>query len=368
MNVTPPEIDTRFGSGWISGMLSTVLGLMSLGAVFCLLFPEWLTSPHLREVYPMDLIRGLIQFAIGISFILGCLSLALRPTKTLGAVGVASSTLATLLGGSEVPVHGPVNSPTYIGLDWFVLDLFLLALVFVPVERVFGRLKKQPILRFGWKTDLAHFFVSHIIVQMLILATMLPATVLFNWAAGSGFQNGVRSQPLWLQFAAIVFVADLAEYWIHRAFHAAPFLWRFHAVHHSARQMDWLAGSRLHLLDIVLTRAVAFVPLYLLGFSPAAITAYLVFVSFHAVFIHANFRPRWKWMEPWFGTPLFHHWHHAEEPEAVDKNFAIHLPWLDRLFGTFYMPDRWPSAYGIRGHPVPEGYLRQLVWPFRRRD
>ena len=68
-------------------------------------------------------------------------------------------------------------------------------------------------------------------------------------------------------------------------------------------------------------------------------------------------------------TPRFHHWHHGIEPEAVDKNFAIHLPVLDWLFGTFHLPaGRWPSGYGVQtDRPVPDGFLRQLAHPFRRR-
>lgn len=63
-------------------------------------------------------------------------------------------------------------------------------------------------------------------------------------------------------------------------------------------------------------------------------------------------------------TPRFHHWHHAAHPEAVNRNFAVHAPWIDRLFGTAHLPDgRWPEVYGIAGDPVPEGYWRQLVWP-----
>jgi lathosterol oxidase len=126
--------------------------------------------------------------------------------------------------------------------------------------------------------------------------------------------------------------------------------------------MDWLAGSRLHLVDIVVTRGLSFVPLYVLGFAPPAVYAYLVFVSFLAVFIHANVRVDLGALDWVVATPRFHHWHHAASP--VDKNFAVHLPWIDRLFGTAYLPEgRWPEAYGITGRPVPEGYWRQLAWP-----
>jgi lathosterol oxidase len=144
-----------------------------------------------------------------------------------------------------------------------------------------------------------------------------------------------------------------------------PFLWRFHAVHHSSEAMDWLAASRIHLVDAVVTRALAFVPLYVLGFSTGPVYAYLVFVSFHAIFVHANVRFRFGALERILGTPKFHHWHHATAP--VDKNFAIHLPVIDRMLGTYYLPEHFPAAYGIETNPVPRRYAAQLVWPFRPR-
>jgi len=95
------------------------------------------------------------------------------------------------------------------------------------------------------------------------------------------------------------------------------------------------------------------------------IVAYLFFVTLHATWTHSNFGPTIKWLEPYLIFPRFHHWHHTASP--VDRNFAVHLPWIDWLFGTAYFPPgRWPDAYGIAGRPVPDGYWRQLIWPLRR--
>lgn len=363
--VSPAAKERRFGSGWISGAIAAVLGPMSFGAVLCLRFPQYLTSPHLREVYPMGFIRGLIHVCLVASFVLGVVSVTLRRSKWLGGTGIAFAVFGALLGGSEAAADGPIAASSYVGLDWFLLDLFMLAVLFVPMERVFLRID-QPVFRSGWTTDLAHFLVSHVLVQLLMLLTMTPAAVLFRFAVDSPLQRTVAAQPAALQFLEIVVLADLAEYSIHRLFHAVPFLWRFHAVHHSSRTMDWLAGSRLHLVDVVVTRALAFIPLYVLGFSRTAVYAYLVFVGFHAVFLHANVRFRFGWLDQVIGTPRFHHWHHSPAPEAIDKNFAIHLPWIDRLLGTLHLPgEEWPEAYGIDGNPVPEDYVKQLGWPFR---
>jgi len=358
-----------FGSGFISGVLSTALGAMGLGAVLCFYFPEYLTMPELREVYPMDFIRALLHGVLVLAFVLGFISVVLRHNKTLGAVGVLLTTIAVLLGGSEVPVDGPVRKSSYLGLDWFLLNLLILALLFVPMERLFARLKEQGIFRQGWRTDLAHFFASHLLVQVSVFLTMLPARALFTWTLNAELQQTIAALPVVAQFVMILFVSDFSEYWIHRWMHEVPWLWRFHAIHHSIEKMDWLAASRLHLVDIVVVRAVTFIPLFVLGFANGPVFAYLVFVSFHAIFIHANVNFRFGWLDWVIATPRFHHWHHSADLAAVDKNFAVHLPLLDRIFGTLLLPrgDKWPAEYGIPGHPVPESYFQHVLYPIRRR-
>jgi sterol desaturase/sphingolipid hydroxylase (fatty acid hydroxylase superfamily) len=247
-----------------------------------------------------------------------------------------------------------------------VLELLVLALVFIPLENLFA-LRDQRVFREGWQTDLKHFFVSHAGVQLLSFAGMIPAQAMFAWAVQLDFQQAVAAQPLWLQVIEMVVTVDLATYWVHRAFHQVPWLWSFHAIHHSSRKMDWLAGSRMHPVDVVVTRAAAFVPVFILGFAPAALYAYLVFVSFHAVFIHANLRwsfPVVRWV---VSTPEYHHWHHTSDEEGIDKNFASFLPLWDLLFGTAHLPHHWPENYGTAKFQPPEGYLAQLAYPFRRR-
>ncbi len=356
--------DTRFGSGWISGVASVGLGLMGLGAVLCLLFPDVLTTPEARRLYPMAIVRFVIHAGLISAFCLGGLSIVLSRRIPLGLTGIALVVVATLLGGAQVEV-GTIREPrVFVGLDWFLLNLFVLAFVFIPVEMLFARRPEQRFFRPGWLTDVLHFMVSHLLVQLTVLLTLLPAAVFFRWAVSPRVQSLVAGQPLVLQFVEIVIVADLAEYAIHRAFHQVPWLWPFHAVHHSSQTLDWLAASRIHLVDAVVTRALAFVPLYVLGFAPGAVYAYLVFVSFHAIFLHANVRFRFGPLAWIVGTPQFHHWHHAVHP--VDKNFAIHLPVIDRIFGTHYLPaGRWPDDYGLEGQPVPPRYPGQVLYPFR---
>jgi sterol desaturase/sphingolipid hydroxylase (fatty acid hydroxylase superfamily) len=257
-----------------------------------------------------------------------------------------------------------VRSTLYLGLDWFLLSLFLWALVFVPLERIAPLRPAQRVFRPAWLTDLGWYFLSHAGMQVISLLVLLPAAMLAPRFAVPGLQATVGAAPLLVQFLAVLVLADLTQYWVHRAFHRVPWLWRFHRVHHSVQTMDWLAGSRLHLVDVVVTRGLVLVPIALLGFAPPAIYAYLLFVAVHAVFIHANFAPSAAWLERLVVMPRFHHWHHAVEAEARDRNFAVHLPLLDRLFGTAHEPGTWPTGYGLDVAP-PAGVWRQLVWPFR---
>jgi lathosterol oxidase len=356
----------HLGSGWLSGTASVFLGLVAFGGVAVLWFPGWLSTERFRPLYPLPVIRALIEASLVLAFGLGALSAALRRRKVLGLGGMGLALLGSLLGGGNVATGSASGTPLSLGLDWFLLNLFLLALLFVPLERLFPRRPEQGVFRAGWTTDLVHFGASHVFVQALSFLILLPATGLARLWQPAGLQAVVRAQPLWLQVLECVLVADLAQYAIHRAFHRVPLLWRFHAVHHSSESLDWLAGSRLHLVDVLVTRAGVLVPLFLLGFAQRALEAYLVFVSFHAVFIHSNLRFRFHALEPFLVTPRFHHWHHASAPEARDRNFAVHLPWLDRLFGSQHLPEGdWPAAYGIEGRPVPPGWLDQASYPFR---
>jgi sterol desaturase/sphingolipid hydroxylase (fatty acid hydroxylase superfamily) len=359
---------TTFGSGWVSGVLSAALGLTGLGAVLCFHFPELLTTPEARALYPLPWVRALLHLVLVGAFVLGALSLSLRRNKMLGTVGVACTLSAALLGGSRVAVEAELGRGPFLGLDWFLLNLIVYSAIFIPLERLFARLPEQGIFRPDWRTDLTYFFVSALLVQVTTILTLKPAMVLFDWAVVPSVQQALGAMPGVLQFLLLIVVADFTQYWVHRTFHAVPLLWRFHAIHHSADHMDWLAGSRLHLVDVAVTRGLTYVPIYLLGFADGPLFAYLVVVSVQATFIHANVRFAFGPLRYLVATPQFHHWHHAAEAEAIDKNFAVHLPIIDMVFGTAHLPDRWPSAYGIGGgEQPPRGYFSQLWWPFRAR-
>jgi len=160
-------------------------------------------------------------------------------------------------------------------------------------------------------------------------------------------------------------LTDVVQYWVHRLFHRSPALWRFHAVHHSAQHMDWIAGARMHFLEILILRGTTVIPTIMLSVDQRWVPTVFV-VYLYATFVHSNLGLRFRPVEKLLVTPRFHHWHHGIEKEAIDVNFAIHFPLLDRLFGTYHMPEdgRWPEGYGMQGHPA-EGLLAAVPASFQ---
>ncbi|MCU0943631.1 MAG: sterol desaturase family protein, partial [Hydrogenophaga sp.] len=274
--------------------------------------------------------------------------------------------LSALLGGHAVEVdpNFPDHTP-YIGLDWFILDLLGSALIFIFIEKLFALRKDQPVFRPEWQTDFHHFIVNHMLVGFMLLATNLLVHRLFGWVPTEGVQGWVAALPFWAALPLCILVADLAQYWTHRAYHEVPLLWRLHAVHHSTKHMDWMAGSRQHVIETIITRTAVLGPIFLLGFSKEVIDAYIIVVGFQAVFNHANVSVRLGPLRYLIVTPNFHHWHHSQDEEALDKNYAAHYAFLDHLFGTAVNSPRvWPERYGVLGDYVPKGFLKQLAFPF----
>ena len=359
------EDPSGFGTGWWSGVLSLFFGVLAFGSVLVLHYPQILSSPELRPHYPMDMMRTLIQAVIGAAIICGIISSILRKKKILGLSGMLLAVAATALGGSSVPINETLADGPAIGLDWFLLDLFLMALIYVPIERLWPQYVKQGTFRAEWTLDIVYFMSTHLPLQILSLAILLPATEATKYMGVPALQEAIAHLPLVVQFLLAVLIADLAEYGAHYMIHKVPFLWRFHAIHHSSKALDWIAGSRAHFVDDIIVRGTILVPL-MLGFSQGIIAAYLVFVTLHATWTHANFAPTIKWLEPYMVFPRHHHWHHASQKEAIDKNFAIHFPWIDKLFGTYYCPDHWPEVYGTDGEQLPRDFIKQTIAPFVR--
>jgi sterol desaturase/sphingolipid hydroxylase (fatty acid hydroxylase superfamily) len=242
-----------------------------------------------------------------------------------------------------------------------VVGIAVLFLVFVPLEKLFA-LRPQRVFRRGLLTDLTHLLVNNLFVTAGTVVLVVAAAIPFLWIRSFGF---AASLPAGVAIPAAVVIALFGNYWGHRLTHQVPFLWRFHSVHHSIQLMDWAAAGRLHPLDSAFTQAFTVLPLVVLGYEAGVFAGVTVFVTLLAIFQHANVRLRLPVLRWVINTPEWHHWHHAIDGEARNKNFG--LPAIDKLFGTAHMPKgRRPVGFGIHD-PVPQvGYLRHLAYPFTK--
>jgi sterol desaturase/sphingolipid hydroxylase (fatty acid hydroxylase superfamily) len=235
--------------------------------------------------------------------------------------------------------------------EWAVRPTFATAavgfLMFAAVLWPLERLRPSPgrVLRKGFGTDLLFWAftpmvgkaVTYAIVSAVFAGLMVLGGCDPDLTSTSG-RGPLGRQPLWLQAVEVLVLADFVFYWVHRGFHAGR-LWPFHAVHHSSARLDWLSSMRFHPVNDVASRMCQAVPLVLLGFAPAAVTVMIPVVVVFVVATHADVPWSWGPLRRVLVSPVYHHWHHSSEAEAVDKNFAGVFVLWDRLFGTMYMPD-----------------------------
>jgi sterol desaturase/sphingolipid hydroxylase (fatty acid hydroxylase superfamily) len=365
MSALAAPVRLRIGEGVISAYLSIFLGAVALGAVLCFRFPEYFTTPEFRVHYPVETLRYVLLGCLTLAFTFALTSVLLSRRVTLSLAGVLLTALAVVMGGTTIEIRDFHQSVATISLDWLLIDILVLSTIFIPIELFLPQRADQTKFHPEWKTDLVYFAIGHLFVQYTAVAIKYPAEAWLGGLGVASLHEGVKGLPFGVQLPLAMVLADLFQYAAHRAFHANTFLWRFHAVHHSIRNVDWLAGSRLHLVDIILTRAFSYIPLYLSGVSMSVFYAYVAIVALQAVAAHANTRIPFGWLKYVLVTPQYHHWHHADDPAVYNKNFAIHFPFIDRLFGTYYLPgDEWPASMGLGDQRFPKGYLRQFAYPF----
>lgn len=359
----------RLGQGRISGMIAAFLGVLSFLAVLAFQFPEYLTTRELREVYDPALLQQMLKYGMWSALGFGLLTFILAKHRRLGALGILFTLAAFALGGYHIETgKAGETAPLSLGLDWLVLTLLASVMIFTFLEKVFPKYREQAILRPEWGLDLFYFAFNHLLISVLLLLANYFVTHGFGWAVSDTVQNFLQSQPIWLQVIILIIAADFVLYWSHRIFHENPRLWKIHAVHHSVEHMDWLAGSRNHVVQMLVDRSLAMVPLYLLGADKAALDIYVTFAALQAVIVHANIGIPFGPLKYIIATPQYHHWHHSTDEPAIDTNYAVHTPLFDRLFKTYHMPvEHWPAEYGTTKR-LPRTFMGQLLYPFRKDD
>lgn len=276
----------------------------------------------------------------------------------IGVPSRASAGDTTVDLGAGVDIWDLVNPKAFL----------IAALVFVPLERVMTLHRDQKILRKHWKNDIVFVVVNRIIIKASLISLFAVFLGILNQFIPPSIHEFVSNQPIWLQIVEIFIIADTGFYFAHRAFHAIPVLWRFHSIHHGIKELDWLAAHRVHPVDQIATMTASLLPVFALGFSGPAIVIFAAIYQWQSLLVHSNIKISFgplKWI---FASPHFHHWHHGNQPDAYNTNFAAQLPFIDLIFGTFYLPEKkMPEKYGI-DDDLPVHYHQQFIYPFLKKS
>ncbi len=243
----------------------------------------------------------------------------------------------------------------------------LLFILVGPFEKLYPRKKGQRWRRPLVLSDISFALMSPVLNVVGLTVAVAIGMMSFFWLPGLALRPVVAVMPGWMIPVVAFLLFDFLGYWTHRWAHEVPFLWRFHAVHHSPQHMDWISGFRIHPFDGVLI-APAFLFLLAAGFDVELTGLLAIFQIVLGLFFHANVRVRWRWLDKLVCNPEFHHWHHANESDAIGHNYSPAVPWWDLAFGTFFMPNhksgRRPQHYGIDEY-LPNHMVGQLLYPLR---
>lgn len=235
------------------------------------------------------------------------------------------------------------------------------AITLIALERMLPYTEGQRIFRVGFMND----FVWYSLVQSYLLGVVIFG--LIEWIDASlpiDRLHTIRTLPVWVQVVVFLVLHDLYIYWFHRWQHNNPFLWRIHEAHHSTTDVDWLSGSRSHVLEILINQTVEFLPIMLLA-SPEVAVIKGCIDAVWGMYIHSNINVRSGRLQLIINGPEMHRWHHATDDEAHNRNFSTKFAVWDWMFGTAHLPpDRKPMGFGI-GDGFPANYVKQQAYAFR---
>lgn len=244
--------------------------------------------------------------------------------------------------------------------------LCIVLVIFIPLTYFFPSKRTQPFLRKGLRADAIYWFMAPFVYNPIgrLFFAFYISFAFMQYINGWG-NTYFTALPILLQALLILLIGDFFQYWLHRLFHRDP-LWNFHAIHHSAENVDYLTSARFHPVNIILYSTSINVLVFTMGFSPAAFAILLPFNMIYSPLVHANVPWTYGPFKYVLASPVFHRWHHTYPSEGGNKNFAPTFSFLDVMFGTFYMPEgKQPEVFGIEGNPVGEDFVSQIVYPFR---
>lgn len=223
--------------------------------------------------------------------------------------------------------------------------------------------KGIPVFREGFWVDLVWYTLIQSYFLKILLFDYIIAPMDKAWHLSS--LHLVTSWPLALQVLFFLVVHDFYIYWFHRWQHHSKLLWRTHEAHHSNKEVDWLAGTRSHAVEILINQTVEFAPMVLLGANPLVVPVKALLDAVWGMYIHSNIDVRSGKLQYFINGPEMHQWHHANDRRVFYANFSTKFAVWDWLFGTAFLPDEKPREYGLY-YDYPKDYFLQHAFSVRR--
>lgn len=207
------------------------------------------------------------------------------------------------------------------------------------------------------------FIAFNVSITPILIATTLFIHYLINlWSVPHLSPTLWQDIPFALQIIGSLILLDFIEYWEHRIKHHR-ILWPLHGVHHSDTEMNYLTSHRLHPFDTFTHHILLILMGSLIGLEAPAIALLISTRILHQQYVHMNIDWHHGKLEWLVASPRYHRWHHADTPEAWDKNFALIMPLWDMLFGTYYCPGKCETETGFENNPG-DNFLHLLIYPF----
>ena len=264
------------------------------------------------------------------------------------------------------------NSGLWGNYFWF---LVIVSLFFWFLEWVRPWRENQSIFRRDFALDGFYMFFNYFLFSLIGFAglSMLAVNGFNHFLGWFGIHNLVAIQlgkfPVWGQLLVLFVVKDFVQWWGHRILHRVPWLWEFHKVHHSVKEMGFAAHLRFHWMETVFYRLLTYVPLAMLGFSTTDFFIVDAFSTFIGHWNHANFRIPIGPLKYILNNPNMHMWHHSKslpKEHRYGVNFGLTLSIWDYIFGTAYIPY---SGRAIElGFPhdedFPQHFTSQELYPW----
>ncbi len=237
-------------------------------------------------------------------------------------------------------------------------------------ERIQPRYAKWGKSQNDVKTDIYHLVISMVILPKILEAVLKASLLVVALKVSSMIRSDIwpTEWPIIFQLALALVVSQFGEYWVHRAMHEVPFLWRFHAIHHSPKRLYWLNAARFHPIDTAVGYCVATSSLLIAGVPDNILIIFTAWVTVHGLFQHCNIDIKLGPLNYIFSMAELHRWHHSLKLEEANNNYGNNIIFWDIVFGTLYYPKDKQASEDIGLHNIeefPQNYLQQLMAPFR---